>query len=457
MKKTILCVGMGLTASVLFSPLALSQTFRVTGAGTAVITLTNDADNLLITGGAAGEVFFTLNEGEEQILTGVRNITVNALRGGDTIALQGVDVERDVRVRTRGNDADEMTITGSIGRNLIVETNGGDDNVYLGNQMGPLIVAGSTAIRTTTGDDTVSVYNLVSAGAFSVFTGSGNDTVKLEEGELDFIVGTQLNSTARIGTGNGVDNVVVRGITVEGQARLTTDGGDDVLELSDNRFNNDVLVVLGGGNDEMTSQANVIAGRTIYDGSSGNLDTLIQDDQTPEDAITRNFEFFDEVEDGFAIGDIGPGGGIVFSVSEDGMSGLEAAPEDQANAVQWCISFFTDIPEVENLGFDFSIPDPNSGAENTPLIIATCGESSAARVAANYTWPNGQTDGFLPNRDELNLLFNQQTVVGGFAVDFYWSSSEFDSSLAWLQFFASGNQNLVDKDVTLRVRAVRAF
>ena len=455
MKKTILCVGMGLTASVLFSPLALSQTFRVTGAGTAVITLTNDADNLLITGGAAGEVFFTLNEGEEQILTGVRNITVNALRGGDTIALQGVDVERDVRVRTRGNDADEMTITGSIGRNLIVETNGGDDNVYLGNQMGPLIVAGSTAIRTTTGDDTVSVYNLVSAGAFSVFTGSGNDTVKLEEGELDFTVGTQLNSTARIGTGNGVDNVVVRGITVEGQARLATDGGDDVLELSDNRFNNDVLVVLGGGNDEMTSQANVIAGRTIYDGSSGNLDTLIQDDQTPEDAIIRNFEFFDEVEDGFAIGDTGPGGGIVFSVSADGMSGLEAAREDQASA-QWCNSN-TDIPGVENLGFDISIPDPNSGAENTPRIIDVCGNSSAAGVAAAYEWPNGQTDGFLPNREELDLLFNQRNDVGGFAVGVYWSSSEFVNFGAWVQGFVSGLQFVVDEDDTLRVRAVRAF
>ena len=455
MKKTILCVGMGLTASVLFSPLALSQTFRVTGAGTAVITLTNDADNLLITGGAAGEVFFTLNEGEEQILTGVRSITVNALRGGDTIALQGVDVERDVRVRTRGNDADEMTITGSIGRNLIVETNGGDDNVYLGNQMGPLIVAGSTAIRTTTGDDTVSVYNLVSAGAFSVFTGSGNDTVKLEEGELDFTVGTQLNSTARIGTGNGVDNVVVRGITVEGQARLATDGGDDVLELSDNRFNNDVRVVLGGGNDEMTSQANVIAGRTIYDGSSGNLDTLIQDDQTPEDAIIRNFEFFDEVEDGFAIGDTGPGGGIVFSVSADGMSGLEAAREDQASA-QWCNSN-TDIPGVENLGFDISIPDPNSGAENTPRIIDVCGNSSAAGVAAAYEWPNGQTDGFLPNREELDLLFNQRNDVGGFANDIYWSSSEIDNAFAWDQFFGSGFQGILAKDFTFRVRAVRAF
>ena len=84
----------------------------------------------------------------------------------------------------------------------------------------------------------------------------------------------------------------------------------------------------------------------------------------------------------FAIGDTGPGGGIVFSVSADGMSGLEAAREDQTSAI-WCDSF-TDIPEVENLGFDLTISDPNSGAVNTPLIIDICGNLSAAGVAAAY-------------------------------------------------------------------------
>ena len=138
------------------------------------------------------------------------------------------------------------------------------------------------------------------------------------------------------------------------------------------------------------------------------------------------------------------------------MSGLEAAPEDQANAVQWCNSF-TDIPEVENLGFDFSIPDPNSGAVNTPRIIDECGDSSAAGMAAAYEWPNGQTDGFLPNREELDLLFNQRNDVGGFAVGVYWSSSEFVNFGAWVQGFVSGLQFVVDEDDTLRVRAVRAF
>ena len=157
----------------------------------------------------------------------------------------------------------------------------------------------------------------------------------------------------------------------------------------------------------------------------------------------------------FAIGDTGPGGGIVFSVSEDGTSGLEAAREDQASAI-WCNSF-TDIPGVENLGFDLTISDPNSGAVNTPRIIDECEGSSAAGVAAAYEWPNGQTDGFLPNREELNLLSNQQNVVDGFAVDFYWSSSEFDNFSAWFQTFNSGDQNIIVKNVTLRVRAVRAF
>ena len=70
-------------------------------------------------------------------------------------------------------------------------------------------------------------------------------------------------------------------------------------------------------------------------------------------------------------------------------------------------------------------------------------------------WPDRRV---LPNRDELNLLFNQQTVVGGFAVDFYWSSSEFVFVVvAWTQDFSVGGQLDFGKFLTLRVRAVRAF
>ena len=166
----------------------------------------------------------------------------------------------------------------------------------------------------------------------------------------------------------------------------------------------------------------------MLNGSGGRGDVYRQDENNVFGSpfVFRGFETEEivETETIYAIGDIGPGGGRVFSVSADGTSGLEAAPVDQSTGVQWCNSF-TDIPEVKNLGFNLTISDPNSGAENTPRIIDVCGggDSSAAGVAAAYEWPNGQTDGFLPNREELDLLFNQRNVVGGFGNAGYWSSS----------------------------------
>ena len=156
----------------------------------------------------------------------------------------------------------------------------------------------------------------------------------------------------------------------------------------------------------------------------------------------------------------GPGGGIVFYVDPDsgGTSGLEAAPEDQDSA-QWCtgFSFINDVAAVVNIS-SATAADPNSGSFNTPLIRETCGARSAAGVASDYVWPEGQADGFLPNKEELDLLFAQRAVVGGFASGGYWSSSEFNGDFAWShQLFGIGFHSVDGKGVTLRVRAVRAF
>ncbi len=134
-----------------------------------------------------------------------------------------------------------------------------------------------------------------------------------------------------------------------------------------------------------------------------------------------------------------------------GTSGLEAAPVDQSTGiVQWCFGFedlgFEDIAGVVNLP-SADTPDPNSGAHNTPKIIEepSCGATSAAGVAAAYVWPEGQTDGFLPNKEELNLLYAQRDIVGGFASGIYWSSSEFDNYFAWNQSFGNGVQSAFSK------------
>jgi hypothetical protein len=160
----------------------------------------------------------------------------------------------------------------------------------------------------------------------------------------------------------------------------------------------------------------------------------------------------------YAIGDTGPAGGIVFDVTPDGLNGLEAAPVDQGTAPWNC--FGTPAVGVANLPSAATV-DPNSGAVNTPLIAVQCPgtETNAAVLAAVYVWPNGQTDGFLPNKEELNLLYDQKaSFVGGFASNYYWSSSQASAFSAWFQDFVSGFQFDDSKDLdSLGVRAVRAF
>ena len=156
----------------------------------------------------------------------------------------------------------------------------------------------------------------------------------------------------------------------------------------------------------------------------------------------------------YEIGDTGPAGGKVFYITpgSGGIHGLEAALIDQAPAPWNCDG--TDVAGVDNIT-SADTPDSHSGIANTPLIAAACG--GAAAVAAVYIWPNGQADGFLPNKEELNLLYAQRNVVGSFASIGYWSSSEIDSGFAWLQGFGGGNQFDNGKNFTHGVRAVRAF
>ena len=209
------------------------------------------------------------------------------------------------------------------------------------------------------------------------------------------------------------------------------------MKQSHNNIIKSFIFIIALSSLTVTAQAreSLEALRNDLNATTANVSSL----QTQVNALTP---------DAYAIGDTGPGGGIVFFVSDDGKHGLEAAPEDQSTGIQWFNGSYITTGAVW---------DGINGERNTDRIITSQGGGSyAALLCANYTG-GGYGDWYLPSKFELNLLYQQKDVVGGFANGNYWSSSEYGSNIAWSQNFNYGNQNYGSKPNPFRVRAVRAF
>jgi hypothetical protein len=142
-------------------------------------------------------------------------------------------------------------------------------------------------------------------------------------------------------------------------------------------------------------------------------------------------------------------GGKIFWLDATGQHGLIAATADQSEGIQWYNGTFTTTNAVrDGIG---------AGMYNTERIIAIQGVGSyAAQICANYKG-GGYGDWYLPSKHELNLLYLQKDVVGGFKSGYYWSSTERSDKVAELQHFVHGSQDTSAKQHTDRVRAIRAF
>ena len=208
-------------------------------------------------------------------------------------------------------------------------------------------------------------------------------------------------------------------------------------------WNGTVIDIAHGGTGLNTSGR---TGQVLTTASDGSLTWTSLTTQTATHSIGESF-----------------GGGIVFYVWDNGRHGLIAAT---SNLSFGGTTAFTWGPTAN---YVMAIRNGiNAGMSNTERIIMKQGAgivNYAAMVAAHYSF-NGNGwgdygDWYLPSKYELQLLFKQKNIVGGFTNTTYvWSSTEADDKTAYtLNFFSStGTVQAEPKNLNPRsVRAIRSF
>lgn len=145
-------------------------------------------------------------------------------------------------------------------------------------------------------------------------------------------------------------------------------------------------------------------------------------------------------------------GGLVAYLDPSGAFGFIVTPSGQSSGTSWGC-YGSSIPGANSTSID-------AGGGNTSTIVSSCSDAGiAAKVCANLSL-GGYSDWFLPSKNELSLLYQNKTVLGGFANAWYWSSSQDINNpfnAAWAIDFTDGTTSAWNKGSSFKVRAIRRF
>jgi len=147
------------------------------------------------------------------------------------------------------------------------------------------------------------------------------------------------------------------------------------------------------------------------------------------------------------------GGGIVFYIDGTGQHGLIAKTTDQSTGITWEYSYNNILYETTGA----TATALGAGFQNTLTIITVAMQSTAAYLCWSYYGPGNNDFWYLPSKDELNLMYQQKNVIGGFGSFDFWSSSETSNNTAWAQNFGTGTHYNDEKWRQWHVRAIRSF
>ena len=275
---------------------------------------------------------------------------------------------------------------------------------------------------------------------------AGGNNWDLINGEGDFRLGNSLYrikmGIALAGGGAGAAGIMQYGQT----------GGYNVLKLGAQGnyllFINGETQGVGIGTDSPMATLDIQGTLRVSDGNQGAGLVLTSDGDGIASWANDNKHYVGESY----------GGGIVFYIYDNGYHGLIAATSDQNAGIVWFNGNYRYTGTTGNgLG---------AGSMNTAIIVAAQIADNqtgnfAAKVCADYSDTAGGItygDWYLPSSYELNLLYLQRAMVGGFTTNNYWSSSEINGSSAYAQSFADNSNPFNNfKGDQRYVRAIRAF
>lgn len=156
------------------------------------------------------------------------------------------------------------------------------------------------------------------------------------------------------------------------------------------------------------------------------------------------------------------GGGVVFHVFKDAAGiehGLVVSLTDQSASATWS--------NVTGSLVGVSAQSSWDGLSNSTAIIGQPAHASSAAKQCLDLVSGGQSDWYLPSRDELTTLYNAQfnvnralSAISGatqLSEVYYWSSTEYVAASAWAITFNSGTTSIGAKGVANYVRAIRTF
>jgi hypothetical protein len=156
------------------------------------------------------------------------------------------------------------------------------------------------------------------------------------------------------------------------------------------------------------------------------------------------------------VGDSYQGGIVayIFSSTDPGYvagqtHGLIAAVADQSSGIQWYNGTdLTGMPSSTGLG---------TGNSNTNAIVTAQGAGSYAAKICYDLVEGGYSDWYLPSKDELNILYLNRAVIGGFGNNIYWASCSPFFGAVWVHNFSNGFQFNSTSSFPRSVRAIRSF